>query len=92
MGVAVHSQVRKIKQESEQNLEWWPEMKRRLLLNESQLSRSPSPLGLSESLDLLLATLSVLARSFWYSAASALAFATLFFFYAILARFLCKVK
>lgn len=54
-----------------------------------------------ESLDLLFAKLSLRrsrcsfnrsARSFWYSTASALAFATLFFFSAILARFLCKVN
>lgn len=55
----------------------------------------------AESLDLFLAKLSLRrsrcsfnleASSFWYSAASDLAFVTLFFFSAILARFLCKVK
>ncbi|OMO60640.1 hypothetical protein CCACVL1_23992 [Corchorus capsularis] len=46
----------------------------------------------AEILDLFLVKLSLLARSFWNSAASALAFATLFFFYAILACFFYKVK
>jgi hypothetical protein len=54
-----------------------------------------------ESLDLFLAKLSLrrslcsfnlVARSFWYSAASDLALAILFFLSEILARFLCKVK
>ena len=54
-----------------------------------------------ESLDLLFARLSLRrslcsfnleARSFWYSAASDFAFAILFFFSAILARFLWSVK
>ena len=54
-----------------------------------------------ESLDLLFAKLSLrrsrcsfnlVARSFWYSAASALAFAILFFFSEILARFLWSVN
>lgn len=58
-------------------------------------------LDAAESLDLLLAKLSLrrsrcsfnrLASSFWYSAASALAFAILFFLSAILALFLCNVK
>lgn len=55
----------------------------------------------AESLDLLFAKLSLrrsrcsfnrLASSFWYSAASDLAFAILFFFSAILARFLWSVN
>lgn len=55
----------------------------------------------AERRDLFLARLSLLrsrcsfkrvASSFWYSAASDLALAILFFFSAILARFLCNVK
>jgi hypothetical protein len=58
-------------------------------------------LDAAESLDLFLAKLSLRrslcsfnleARSFWYSAASDLALAILFFLSAILARFLCKVN
>lgn len=55
----------------------------------------------ADSLDLLLAKLSLLrslcslsleASSFWYSAASDLALAILFFFSEILERFLCNVN
>lgn len=55
----------------------------------------------AESFDLLLAKLSLLrslcslsleASNFWYSAASDLALAILFFFSAIRLLFLCKVR
>ncbi|KAG6673077.1 hypothetical protein I3842_16G093200 [Carya illinoinensis] len=47
-GFPVHSQVRKIKQESEKIIDWSPEQpEMRLVLREIQRQLSRSPLGLS---------------------------------------------
>ncbi|XVE58897.1 hypothetical protein DITRI_Ditri04bG0205700 [Diplodiscus trichospermus] len=45
--VAVHSQVRKIKKESQQIIDWSPGQPEMRIVLRQQLSPSPSPLGLS---------------------------------------------